>query len=236
MPEFSHSGKFGDLIYGMPAMRALGGGKLWLHPDDSISGYQFSEIDLNVIAPLMLAQDYISDVALTTRGVKPGHDLDLFRKNWRSGKPITYHHLKAFGLPDSLGIQKWIDVPPSSQIAPVVINVAFRYMTDQFPWKKVVKAYGDQAVFIGLECEHARFCHEFGEVQHHRTDDMLEAAQVINECDLYIGSQSSCLALAQGLRKRCIIDYWARDICALRTPEQILGWPESLPEIKIKTT
>lgn len=224
MSDFSHSGKYGDLIYAMPTIRALGGGKLWLHPDGNMSGHEFSWKDIDILGPLMLAQNYITDIALTESGNRRGHNLDLFRKHWRNGKPITFHHLKAFGLSDAIGLEKWIEVPRAEKIASVVFNVAFRWMTHRFPYKTAVDRWGKQAVFIGLECEHERFCKEFGEVEYHRTDDMLEAAQVINQSDLYIGSQSSCLALAQGLRKRCLIDYWPRDTCALRTAEQVVGW------------
>ena len=59
-------------------------------------------------------------------------------------------------------------------------------------------------VFIGLPVEHTTFCEEFGHVEYLPTETLLEAAQAIARAASFIGNQSSCNAIAEGLKHRLI--------------------------------
>lgn len=73
----------------------------------------------------------------------------------------------------------------------------------------------EQAYFVGTAQEHQAFEEDFKiKIQHYPTSDLLELAQVIQACDLYIGNQSVGMAIAQGLG----VNFWCehrKDNCTL---------------------
>ena len=81
----------------------------------------------------------------------------------------------------------------------VLINRSERHQNVYFQWAEVVRHYGHRARFIGTKAEHRIFCQAFGNVAYQPTTDMLDAAQMIAGCGLFIGNQSSCMNLAIGI-------------------------------------
>lgn len=88
----------------------------------------------------------------------------------------------------------------------VVVNRSERYQNQMFPWAKVVAHYGKRIVFLGMPHEHAQFCAAFGNVEYHPTKDMLEVAQIISASSLFLGNQSSCMTIAEGLKHPRILE------------------------------
>lgn len=97
--------------------------------------------------------------------------------------------------------QRWIEVEalPDAR-GRVVCARSGRYRNGSFPWRKIVRHYGDKLLFIGLPHEHRDFSGEFGLVEHRPVADLLEMARVIAGSELFIGNQSSPMAIAEGLK------------------------------------
>ncbi len=55
-------------------------------------------------------------------------------------------------------------------------------------------------MMIGVPDDFAAFESEVGKIQCYKPPDLLAAAQVIAGAEFFIGNQSACLAIAQGLR------------------------------------
>ena len=114
--SFKHSGTLGDLIYSLPIVRYLNGGKFYLHLNqvDWIGKYYYGADpnpfhqgrmtmqDFNFMESFMKAQDYIESFQpLDPRTVEITHNLDRFRAPF-VGHPGNYVDLYAnvFGLAD----------------------------------------------------------------------------------------------------------------------------------------
>jgi hypothetical protein len=83
---FLHGGDFGDLIYALPAIRALGGGALYLseaHPGRE----PLTAARRDVLLPLLERIDYLAAVHVH-QGEPVDVDFTGFRKHLRPGKSI----------------------------------------------------------------------------------------------------------------------------------------------------
>jgi hypothetical protein len=73
-----------------------------------------------------------------------------------------------------------------------------------------------------------------GEVPHYKTKTLLEAARVIAGADLYVGNQTATHAIAEGLKKRIILEVWPEGPnCIVHRPGVVHGWDQyvKLPEL-----
>lgn len=214
--SFYHSGDFGDVIYSLPTVKALGGGAFYLGADNR-SGMrtreQMSQERASVILPLLRAQPYITKAEHRATSMGVTVDLNDFRLEMVKGqlldcKPgynlarVPLHHWK---LPLDLDKQPWLTAEPDQQ-AKVIIARSDRYQDPKFDWQRILKAYGKDVAFVGVRFEHQKFCRQFGYVRHIPTHNLLELAQIIAGCELFIGNQSCPYAIAVGLGKDNILE------------------------------
>lgn len=203
MSSFKHSGDAGDVVYSLCAVKALGGGTLYLADEKGVR-VPFTPAHRANVTPLLERQAYVKRV-LVHDGRDVRYNLDLFRKGFNEQVHIGHLHLRAFGLDDSLTDQPWLeaDVNP---VAEVVINLTPRYRNRYFPWPALYAKYGQRAVFVGSQREHADFVDTYGPLPWAETKDYAALAAVINGAKLFIGNQSSPLAIAAGLGKNIICE------------------------------
>ena len=113
-------------------------------------------------------------------------------------------HTKGFGQTIT-PLLKWLHVEPSKETKGRIICArSGRYRNGSFPWKQIVRHYGDRLLFIGLKHEHAEFCSHWGMVEYRPVNDLLEMAQYIAGSEMFIGNQSSPMAVAEGLKHHTI--------------------------------
>ena len=203
---FKHSGDLGDLWYSLPAIRYLGGGTLYLNadglktrkPDGTISGLNSELIKMSI--PLLESQHYIKKVDKWNQHQKVSLDIDIFRKVFPPKPSLCEKILASFSVPFSEIQKPWIECEPK-KIARVVFNRSFRYRNENTKYKEVLEENSDSAIFIGLPEEHQDFENKFGKIDYYKIKDFLEMAQVINGSELFVGNQSSPLALAIAMHK-----------------------------------
>lgn len=222
---FAHGGDVGDLMYGLPAMKAIGVGMLILHHHPVRE--PFSEVKFEKIAPLLRLQPYFTDVQFQHDVPNTKWNFNPFRqRNWafRNGKnpeSLCQSHFRIFGLPEAAISEPWLTVDTPTRIPnyPVVFHRSPRYHNGKFPWKQVYQAYGRSAVFVGMPKEHQEFSQAVGRIEYYPTADYLELARVIAGCSLFIGNQSCPYAMAEGLKKNAILEafYHAAD-CQFSRP------------------
>jgi len=209
MQYFFHSGELGDVIYGLPTVKAMGGGAMCLDDDPAVKTmHGMTRERYDAIQPLLDAQPYVSDVQWSPPAVsRPYVNLNRFRtlRFDLCHENLADLYLKTEGLPTSLRDGPWLAAPKTRHES-VVIARSARYHNDDFPWHKVMDAYGRNAVFVGTPAEHAAFVQQFGSVPYAHTPDLLVAASIINAADLFIGNQSCPLAIAHGLGKKVLIE------------------------------
>lgn len=95
MRSFRHSGKLGDIIYSLPAVRALGGGSYFVdHRTEYFQKPPLGEASAEMMTQLLRTQSYIHDAALYD-GRLVTCDLDRFRD--KAGGIHVFNFLRAQG-------------------------------------------------------------------------------------------------------------------------------------------
>lgn len=222
MNTFYHSGDIGDVVFGLPAIRALGGGKLSLgHDLNKIRAMALPRPRAGILKdtydfmePLLSKLPYIHQLEYSpTSGEEYTLNFDSFRTPFveKNGRGINLAHaqLDLAGAPRSALDTPWLnEIPPGKRMADVVFARSSRAYTydSAFPYEKFVKEYATQAVFIGLPAEYMDFIARFGNVRYRPIKDMLEMTQLIQQASLFIGNTSCPHAIAEGLHKDTIIE------------------------------
>lgn len=235
---FTHSGDAGDVIYSLAAVKALGGGMMFLtpanrhpYPLNSRWARMGGEADwVDNLAPLVEAQPYVLKCRYTHgHPASTTHDLNRFRIPWRNrsardNDSILKLHMDAFGL--AMPTEPWLTVtePIVVEGRPIVISRTARYQNDKFPWDRLCQKHGDQMVFVGSRQEGELF-QGFApdkKVPHYPTKDALELARVVAGAKLCIMNQSLPLAIAHGLNKSVIVECWlGNPNCEIQRPNTV---------------
>jgi len=215
---FCHSGDLGDIIYSLPAIRALGGGKIVLTRCKDAAPYitrePMTKERADLIIPLLKNQPYIKDAEFADCPPKDAVMLDEFRhlihgeqlgvhRHWR----LSALHLKQCGLPTWIDSTPWLWAEPSEKAPAVVMARSLRYHNPEFPWPKIIEKYRGIAGFIGTPKEYEAFVADCGDVAYIPTKDLMEAASIIAGCSLFIGNQSAPLAIAVGMGKPAVVEF-----------------------------
>lgn len=246
MNTFKHFGDRGDIIAGLPVIRHFGGGLLYIEAStytrEMLTPDKWCGLDR-----ILKAQPYISDVQPWNRQ-SVSYNLNDWRaklfKAVRIGthkdKSLVDWQLEQFGIPLTAKDTAWLTIEPR-KIARVVFNRTGTgrsqhhvYHNPDFPWHYVWSKYKKNAVFVGLPEEHEVFCATCGQIPHVQTKDLYEAAQVISGCDLFVGNQSCCFWLAEGMKKRIVLEVWkAGPNCLIPRPGVVHGWDRKveLPDL-----
>ena len=90
------------------------------------------------------------------------------------------------------------------------------------------------AMFVGFPEEHEAFVKEFGPIGLVRTRTLLDLAQVIAGCQIFVGNQSTPFALAEGLKKTVIQEVYLTDPnCIFERPgaQFVRDGEVNLPEV-----
>jgi len=252
---FFHSGDFGDIIYALPAIRALGGGKLIIGPSTHWkTRLQMTPEHVEIMRPLIALQPYIHGFEFSAT-VPPEIDVNLnqFReylivehdliRNGARRLNLAESHLYTFKLPLDEGDRAWliVDQPEVMPHLPVIIHRSARWRNYDFPWDKIMARHAHHAVFVGLESEHKNFIAEWGDLPYRPTNDFLELARIIAGCRLYIGNQSLPYAICEGLKHDSILEVWSEGPnCLFNRKNAIYGeskivYIPKVKEIKMNT-
>jgi len=210
MKSFKHAGKIGDLIYALPAIREVVSCKKKAEYADIILlknrlGHQSFPAEL--VVPLLEIQPFIASISIVDmQGTsKTGPDTDYDFIPFAQHRLVFSQHLiqtmgETIGLLD-VQYTPWLICEPN----PVAEVVVTRRSQQQGggDWTSVYKEVQlNKAIFLGTEEEHLEFERLFGKIWHRKTKDFLEAAQIIQGCNQYIGDPTALYAIAVGLGKK----------------------------------
>lgn len=246
-----HAGDLGDIIYSLPVARALAHGQpiaflieAATYTRQELFPPRWCGIDL-----LLLEQPYIQDVRMFQPGESVNYNLNDFRARLfmalKQGigrdKHLAHWMCEAHGAPYTCVEPPWLEMKEPIKAARVIFSRAGAgrpshqvYQNPAFPWHYVWEKYRKDAVFIGTELEHEFFCGTCGRIDHYKTKDLHEAARVIAGCDLFIGNQTATHAIAEGLKKRIVLEVWKEGPnCIIHRPGVVHGWDQwvKLPDL-----
>jgi hypothetical protein len=220
MASFLHSGDLGDAIYALPSVRGLGGGDVYFASRPwTRTRWEDGKL-LELIKPLFEEAGYGAHLH---SGEYIDHDFSTFRHGgYLLGDTIVAR--QARWLRAEISLEPWLKAKPKLS-RPLIINRADRWAGFHFPWKEIRDAFAGAILFIGLPKEHWFFEKEFGPVAFYEPRNLLEAAQIICGAELFIGNQSCCLAIANGLGKPVLVEVcpYAPD-CFLKRPNAFFSF------------
>lgn len=213
---FVHSGHAGDVIYALPAARALADGKaftLYLragvdaelavpHPTGSV---RLDDAMVGRLLPLMQAQSYIRQAA-RYEGQDVDTPLDLFRQspvNTEKGN-IARWYCALFAV--SLDLSRpWLEVDPEPGIDDMVVlarSSRYRNPALDHRFLRTLPRLG----FVGVASEYEEMRRVLPSLEFLQTNDFLQLARIIRGCRLFIGNQSAPFAIAEALKVRRILE------------------------------
>lgn len=222
LKTYYHSGNLGDIVYGLYAIKAAGGGDLLIGPKQNHTSpcqVPTTKAQFEAFLPLLKLQPYLRKVEYRAEYPAGEIDVDLnrFRDHWNNWQvrqrekidTLCKCHFHTLGIMARFEEgEPWLRAPLNGTGKPIVIHRSARYHQPLFPWGDLVERYGKQMVFVGLNVEWNDFCSEFGEVRFYAARDLREMAEVINGAMACIMNQSFPLSAAIGLGQRVMVEEW----------------------------
>jgi len=216
--NFKASANIGDLIYTLPAIKAVCKDRnakarimcgldqpteyqMGPHP---LGNLMFTRNSYAISRPLIMEQPYIYDMEIWEGQREVHFDIDSMRDDTKGlGMPHTeirqWCMMKfpelAFGASIA---EPWLERPQEGGQPYVVVNITQRYRT-QSPDYSFLENCGLPIIFIGILDEYNLFIKQCRTAKYMKTKDYLEVAKVISGSKLFIGNQSSCFAVAEGM-------------------------------------
>jgi hypothetical protein len=220
---FHSSLPLGDLIYAMAGIREvcrkykakaiiyIGINREWNMAEGihRKGGITITEKDFEMLRPLLMSQPYIEDVIRHTDESVTVHLDDVMRHQWLN---IPYGYIPRWWFylyPDmACDLSKpWLEL--DDQMGEMIlINRSARYHNPNIDYS-FLEEYRHKLLFVGLDDEWKSFCKSFVAIRHYKVQDFLELAIAINSCQLFIGNQSFCFALAEALKVPRILEVFA---------------------------
>lgn len=195
--------ELGDAIYALPAIRAMWATKLYAVevPWCRLNWHRRSK----ALKRLVESQSYVESWQ-DHKGEHLDADLTTYRNyGYAFGETIT-NRIARFARV-RIDQSAWLSADPDPRTKDrLVINRCPRWHGQGFPWKEIVQMFQRDILFIGLEGEWRTFCAQFGVVEYLRTTDLYDAARAISGSQLFLGNQSSCNAICEGLKHPSVLE------------------------------
>ncbi len=215
-----HSGNAGDIIYALPAIKALAGNnRIHLHLQTGQKGHYgkkphpLGNIMLNdkmvqLLHPLLTAQSYITSCDVYNGSSSIDINCDLIRAYpfpLNRGN-ISRWYFYLFGMNTDLG-QPWLRVEPDNNWREhIVIARSQRYQAPAISYE-FLKKY-PKKIFVGVEAEWKEMQSMIPGLQYQPVNNFLELATIIAGSRLFIGNQSFPFAIAEGLKTRRLLEVY----------------------------
>lgn len=216
---YLHAGNLGDVIYSLPAIKALGGGDLIISPEQrktAVCSVPINQEQFDIFKPLLDQQTYLRSVKFSQK-YPSGTVIDLnqFRSIWIQPSlkkqegidTLCKAHFWTLDIMDKFDDDEtWLQVKDPIVTDKIIIHRSPRYQSNDFPWARLVSERQKDLLFVGLKSEHTAFEKAFGAVGFWMVNDLLEMARLIAGSRCFIGNQSSPLSIAIGLGRRVICE------------------------------
>lgn len=198
LPRYVVSGDHETIIRAINHMRLRGRGVLVVRPKDketkdSLSGR------MSFLKHLLVAQPYVADLRMDNSVF----DVDLNECTLDIGRP-------------------WLTVPEVKKVAPVLIHRRHVFGPAHGDlWRPIILKFAHECAFVGDKSELQIFRTQTGAfpIPVSKPKNLLEAAQMIAGCELFIGNKSPMLAIADGLGIKAVVE-GTTEFATLASPTQ----------------
>lgn len=211
MKSFLHSGKYGDLVFSLPTIKAMGGGILYL-PNKALGDWGV-ETMYNDMHGFLETQSYINEVRLypdvmAWNDTPIPVDVNLNRHithPTRGTTNMVQRYFDVFGIKHPIP-EKWIEAE-ASESGYTVINLTPRFR-GKVDWRRVISSIKGELIFVGTneEWEAYRILNVRQTIRAH-CRDVLSLCSLVAHADAVYCNQSLVLALAIGLNKKRYVEF-----------------------------
>lgn len=219
--HFKHTGHAGDVIYSIPAMKALAKErkihlyfelhqpnrdftKQMKHPNGNV---MLNEKSIAMFAPLLQQQPGIHFFG-AWNGEPIHYDLTAFRSfpfDYRMYS-ITRWYFLTFAVTADLG-KPWLQITPDQRFADkIVLARSSRYHTPGISYSFLAK-YAN-LVFVGVPDEYEAMKKEIPGLTYQPINNFAELASIIGGSKLFIGNQSFPFSLAEALKVTRVLEVY----------------------------
>ena len=217
--NFKHSANAGDLIYSLVGIRAacrkIGRkarilcrlnmvGSYYEGATHPLGNLMFTEDTFNMVLPLIETLDFVESIEIWKNQCEIHFNIDQIRDNCDAlGMPHTeIRQWMMMMFPETAGCisEPWLPSrrEPPAPIKYIAVNLTQRYRNPSINYR-FLDDVGVPIMFLGVGSEHDIFIKECRKAQYLKTKNYAEVAGVIGGSKLFIGNQSSCFAVAEGM-------------------------------------
>ncbi len=227
---FGHTGDLGDVIYALATMKAIcerddGFAEIVLYRGPGVRE-PFDEKRALNIGDLLMELPWVGKFKFWPGRIAPG-DVDYDFSDWRDyyGKycdkgrgNLAKTPAEFFRVNPNVVDTAWITGIKACPIAipkpdggphlrrNVLIARSHRYRDPSFPWMELADRYRHSAVAVGTPSELSELQHMYDFYASVYTPTLLDVAQVIAGVDLVITNQTATYALAEAMKKPCVLE------------------------------
>lgn len=196
--------ELGDALYSFPTLRALGNVNV-VCPERQWTRPNWPQRSLS-LKRLAESQPYIHSWN-PHKGEPIDLDLTTYRASGhRHGDRITDRIARWARVKIDIDTP-WLECNPNPKSnGRIIINLAPRWRGYHIPYKAITEAFRKELLFVGTDDEYKAFCANYGFIERLSTKDHLEIAQAIAGSEFFIGPQSSCYAVAEGLKHPALLE------------------------------
>jgi hypothetical protein len=216
--SFSHAGNAGDIVFSLPALRAISGDAParyllqinapafyaeGLHP---LGRLRMNEALARMLMPLLEAQPYIDSAAIHDGTEAVDYRLDLFREAPLPGDKgyLARWYFYTYGVNWDLS-RPWLSAPAASGLSEaLLIARSQRYRNPLLDYRFLARY--PRLLFIGVPVEFEEMRAQLPRLEHYPVQDCLQMASAIASCRLFIGNQSLPFAIAEALKVRRVLE------------------------------
>jgi hypothetical protein len=182
-----------------------------IHPFKNDIGDEIAmnEYMFNVMRPLLIEQDYIEDYIIYD-GQDFNYDLDKARLEIFTNQPHGSINRWIFYVYPQMSCdlsKSWLNVPQSiDKIEKLIINFTYRYRNSVIDYS-FLRKYQNRILFAGLKDECEFFNKQWNlRIKHLDAPDFKKVAYFIKNSIGFLGNQSSCYQIAEGLKAPRILE------------------------------
>jgi hypothetical protein len=218
---FKHSGHSGDIIYSLPAIKALSRGRpatLYLQPGQPayfpsemrphpVGDVKLNAYMANALLPLLRIQPYLSAVEIYS-GQSIDYDLDAFRDVWlpTDRGHIARWYFWVYGIAGDLS-KPWLHISGyKSADNAIVLARSHRYQNGDLDFH-FLNDFGEIR-FVGTRAEYEDMKRILPNLKYVECNDFLCLAHVIRSARFFIGNQSFPYAIAEALKVPRVLEVY----------------------------
>lgn len=225
MTTFLHSGKYGDCIFSLPTIKAMGGGVLYM-PNKALGGWGV-ETMYNDMHSFMETQSCITEVklypdVLAWNDTPIPVDVNLNRHithPLRGATNMVQRYFDVFGINQPVPL-KWIEAE-TSEAGYTLVNITNRFR-GKVNWHRVINSIKGELMFVGTDAEWGEY-KALGTRQTIRAHcpDVLTLCSLVAHADAVYCNQSLVLALAIAMDKKRYVEFKPlKTNCKFYTPNE----------------